>query len=109
MLLSVSQFFAMPGDGSNKAFSDNCQRALVPLSLKTATAARCFDIFWIVFFPRTTKMEMNRKTVSEARLFFEFSFWCLQILKDGSELVPGAVVGRRVGTWVHDSIDQQVQ
>ena len=44
MLLSFSQFFAVPGDGNDMEFSDNCASALVPLPLKTAIAARCFDI-----------------------------------------------------------------
>ena len=44
MLFSFSHFFAVPDDGNDTEFSDNCVSALVPLPLKTATAARCFDI-----------------------------------------------------------------
>ena len=52
MLLSFSQFFAVPGDGNDMEFSDNCASALVRLPLKTATAARCFDIrLNRLFFP----------------------------------------------------------
>ena len=37
--------------------------------------------------------------------FFEFSFWCLHILKNNSKLVEGAFVPRRVETMVVGSAD----